>query len=68
MPQSRRRFGLKLAGASFTALFLATIFVLMWMTAHYRAEFDWTTTGRNSLSAPSVALLRRLHRPVEIRA
>ncbi|MHB1585556.1 MAG: GldG family protein [Acidiferrobacteraceae bacterium] len=68
MTSPRSRIGLKLAGTGFSVLFLSMIFVLMWISAHYHKEFDWTATGRNSLSAPSVALLRRLHQPVEIRA
>ncbi|MHB1950891.1 MAG: GldG family protein [Acidiferrobacteraceae bacterium] len=68
MASARTKLGLKVAGTGFSVLFLIVIFLLMSISARYHREFDWTATGRNSLSAPSVALLRRLHGPIEIRA
>lgn len=68
MANPRPRLQLRLAHLSFVALFLGAIFILMWISARYRVEFDWTATGRNSLSAQSVAVLNKLQKPVEIRA
>jgi len=64
----RARLMLRLQGALFVVLFLGVIGLLAWASARYSVQFDWTATGRNTLSEPSRRLLERLHGPIEITA
>lgn len=54
------RLQLRLAGASYVALVVFIVGVLMWLSTLYRAEFDLTRSGRNSLSPASIEVLKRL--------
>lgn len=63
-----RRFQLRLANLVFLLLFVCVASVLLWLTARYSVSSDWTAGHRNSLSAPSAALVRTLHDPVTITA
>jgi ABC-type uncharacterized transport system involved in gliding motility auxiliary subunit len=60
------RFQLRLAGASFIALVVFIAAVLMWLSTLYRAEFDLTRSGRNSLSPASIEVLKRLTEPLRV--
>jgi ABC-type uncharacterized transport system involved in gliding motility auxiliary subunit len=64
--KSRRQ--LRVATASFTFLVLCIAGLLMWLTHLYRWDVDLTRSGRNSLSPASVKLLKRLDKPVRIKA
>ena len=64
----RSRLQLRLTTASFVALFLAAVGLLMWLSSQYHAEFDWTRSGRNSVSDATIAVLERLDKPVRVSA
>lgn len=59
---------LRLQGAAFAALFLASIGLLAWLSTRYHYSADWTANGRHTLSAASIGLLQQLDAPVEITA
>ncbi|MHB8254217.1 MAG: GldG family protein [Acidiferrobacter sp.] len=53
------------------------VFILLWLLVaglalyagdRYRYEADWTATGRNSLTAPSIGIVKALRGPVTIEA
>jgi len=52
----------------FVLLFLAVMALLAWLSTRYNYQADWTSNGRNTLSAASVALLRDLSGPLRITA
>lgn len=61
----------------FAAIANQTVFILLWVVVaglvlfasdRYHYQADWTATGRNSLSAPSVAIVKALHKPVTVEA
>jgi ABC-type uncharacterized transport system involved in gliding motility auxiliary subunit len=54
--------------AVFVLLMLSIIGMLAWLSEHYKARWDWTAAGRNTLTEPSRVLLRRLDDPIEITA
>lgn len=55
-----------LQGWSFTILFLVIAGLLGWISTRYNKEFDWTATGRHTLSEASVKVLEKLEGPVNI--
>ena len=65
-PSVRRR--LKLQQWLFLLLFGLVIGLLAWLSNRYVIRADWTSAGRNTLSAPSQALLTRLSESVHITA
>ncbi|MBC7160982.1 MAG: GldG family protein [Immundisolibacter sp.] len=58
------RFALRLQGAVALLLFLAVIGLLGYLAHTYDRRFDWTATGRNSLSDASRQVLEKLPEPV----
>jgi ABC-type uncharacterized transport system involved in gliding motility auxiliary subunit len=64
----RSRLQLRLTTASFVVLFLAAVGMVMWLSSEYHAQFDWTRSGRNSVSEATLAVLERLDKPVHISA
>jgi len=50
----------------FTLLFAGVIGLLAWLSTQYSVQSDWTANNRNSLSAPSITLLSKLSKPIEI--
>lgn len=52
--------------ALFVALWLIAITLALYAAARFRYTADWTATGRNSLSAPSRAIVKALRGPVDI--
>jgi len=64
----KSKIGLRLQRYSFTALFLAVIGLLAWLSTQYVHEADWTASGRNSLAEDSVRALALFKEPVQISA
>ncbi len=64
----RLRTRLRLESYAFVALLLAAVALAGWLTQRYGWEADWSAGARNSLSAPSAALLATLDQPVSITA
>lgn len=58
------RFALRLQGALSLLLFLAVIGLLGYLAHSYDQRFDWTASGRNSLSEASRKVLDTLPAPV----
>ena len=54
--------------ALFVVLLLTIVGMLAWLSEHYKARWDWTAAGRNTLTEPSRLLLRRLDDRIEITA
>ncbi len=48
------------ADGVYAALLLAILLTAGWLTARHDSYFDWTASGRNSLTPDSVAVLERL--------
>ncbi|HET9122851.1 MAG TPA: DUF4350 domain-containing protein [Acidiferrobacteraceae bacterium] len=67
MVRPRFRTQLRLANVSFVLLLCAAVGVLMVLSARYPARWDWTATGRNSLSPASAQLLKTLQGPITVR-
>lgn len=57
---------LLLQGWSFTILFLAIAGLLGWLSTRYNKEFDWTATGRHTLTEASAKVLGKLEAPLNI--
>ena len=55
-------------GIIFHALLLALVVALAWLSTRHALDFDWTAAKRNSISAPTVELLRRIDGPVAVTA
>lgn len=68
--QANRAFRVRLTiqGGIFLALFLALVMLLAYASRDYRAEWDVTRNARNSLSQPTLDLLRQLDGPVSVTA
>lgn len=66
--QAGRAFRIRLTIQSglFTALFLAIVMLLAFMAREYRQEWDVTRNARNSLSQPTLDVLRQLDGPVSV--
>ena len=54
--------------AVFVILVITIAGMLAWLSEHYKARWDWTAAGRNTLTEPSRLLLARLTDPIEITA
>jgi len=52
----------------FTTLFLILVGLLAWLSQRYYTEWDWTATGRHTLSEASRKVLQTLEGPVTITA
>jgi ABC-type uncharacterized transport system involved in gliding motility auxiliary subunit len=59
---------LQFATATFVFLVLCVAGLLLWLSHLYHFDADLTRNGRNSLSPASVAVLKRLDKPVRIDA
>lgn len=57
---------LRLQNILFVLLVAAVVGLLAWATERHRYEFDMTWGKRNSLTPPSVALIKQLDEPLEI--
>jgi ABC-type uncharacterized transport system involved in gliding motility auxiliary subunit len=66
--QSASRFGLRLQGVIAVALFVAIVGLLGYLSHRYDRRFDWTASGRNSLSDASRQVLAKLPEPVTVTA
>ncbi len=62
--KSRRQ--LRLQSWAFLILFLAVMGLLATISVLYHAEFDWTATGRHTLSEASIKVLERMPEPLLI--
>jgi len=62
--KSRRQ--LRIQSWAFLILFLAVMGLLAAISVFYHAEFDWTATGRHTLSNASVKVLERMPEPLLI--
>jgi ABC-type uncharacterized transport system involved in gliding motility auxiliary subunit len=62
------RTRLRLDNLVFTVLFLGVVGLLAWLSIEYDYRADWTASGRNTLSAASIAVLERLDGPVTVTA
>ena len=63
---SSSRFALRLQGVVALLLFLAVIGLLGYLGYTYDRRFDWTASGRNSLSQASRQVLDKLPEPVTV--
>lgn len=52
----------------FVVLWLLVAALALYAAARFHYVADWTVNGRNSLSRPSVRIVKSLHAPVDIRA
>ena len=69
MQASRRlRIRLTIQSWAFLALFLALVMLLAYIAGEYRKEWDVTRGARNSLSQPTLDVLRQLDGPVSVTA
>lgn len=59
---------IRLQNIVFTCLFVGILALLAWLSTQYSFQSDWTSNGRNSLSAPSIILLEKLDQAIEITA
>ncbi|MBI5451082.1 MAG: GldG family protein [Gammaproteobacteria bacterium] len=64
----RSRRLIRIQNVVFVALFAALLGLLAWVSSLYNYQADWTATGRNTLSAASVAVLKQMKGPVHITA
>ncbi len=62
----RRR--MRLQSTVTVVLFLLVMGLLGWLSTRYHWQFDWTASGKNTLSVASVELLRQLDGSVQIDA
>ncbi len=62
----KTRLQIRLQNIVFVLLFLAAIGLIAWLSQRYEVEYDWTATGRNTLSDTSIAVLQRIPGPVDI--
>ena len=60
------RLTLRASQLTFLVLFLVAVGLAAWLSRTYHLSYDWTQNGRNTLSAPSIALLKRLDKPISI--
>ncbi len=65
---ARYRTHLKAQNASFVILFLAVVFLLAWFSRQYSAEWDWSSSSRNTLSVASTQLLDTIDGTITITA
>ncbi|HLF97947.1 MAG TPA: GldG family protein [Methylococcaceae bacterium] len=57
---------IRLQNLLFTVLFLGAVGLAGWLSTRYSAQFDWTASGRNTLSEASVKVLELVKEPVSI--
>ncbi len=62
--KSRRT--LRIQGWIFTILFIAVIGLIGWLSTRYNHEFDWTATGRHTLTDASATVLEKFDGPINI--
>ena len=62
------RLALRLQSATFIILFFVAVGLLAWLSMRYHHQYDWTASGRHTLSPASVELLRTLPDPITITA
>lgn len=62
----RTRLLIRLQNAMFVVSLLLVVVLVGWLGVRYNLKWDWTATGRNSLSEVSKALLERVDGPVRI--
>lgn len=62
-----RRLNRLAADLVFALLLIVVVLLAGWLLARHERSWDWTLSGRNSLSAESLAVLEALEAPVEIR-
>jgi hypothetical protein len=62
------RIRLTIQSWAFLALFLALVMLLAYIAGEYRKEWDVTRGARNSLSQPTLDVLRQLDGPVSVTA
>ena len=65
---SRTRIVAGVQTAVFVILVITIAGMLAWLSEHYKARWDWTAAGRNTLTEPSRLLLARLTDAIEITA
>ncbi|ORU93537.1 MAG: ABC transporter [Cycloclasticus sp. symbiont of Bathymodiolus heckerae] len=59
---------IRLQNIIFTVLFVGILGLLAWLSTQYSIQSDWTANSKNSLSAPSLTLLKKLDKPITITA
>ncbi len=65
-PLRRARLQTRLQSAVFVVLLLVVVGLIGWLGTRYNLKWDWTATGRNSLSEVSTALLKQIDEPVQV--
>ncbi len=65
---SKTRLQHKLNSALMFVLLIGLAIVLAWLSNRYEKQFDWTASGRHSLSSTSQELLKKIEGPIEITA
>lgn len=65
---AKTRRHLRINSTLFAVFLIGIAGMLAWLSTRYGITADWTSTGRHTLSEASAALLKRLHKPVEITA
>jgi hypothetical protein len=65
---STTRVMLKAQSAAFVLLLFVVVGLLAWISNRFVLQFDWTSSGRNTLSEASQRLLDELEGPVQITA
>ncbi len=58
----------QLATVVFLLLLLVVVGLLQWLTNSYHWRFDWTQSGRNTLSQASIIAVKRLQGPIKVTA
>jgi ABC-type uncharacterized transport system involved in gliding motility auxiliary subunit len=64
----KTRLQLRIQSGLFVILFIAFIGLLAWLSTQYSFSLDLTQSQRNSLSEPTVRLLKSIDQPVKITA
>jgi ABC-type uncharacterized transport system involved in gliding motility auxiliary subunit len=67
-PPTRQRWLRRLNSLVFYLLLAAAVGLAGWLSLSYQLQWDWTASGRNSLSESTGTLLSRLEGPLEITA
>lgn len=65
---SRSRLQFRLNSALMFLLLIGAAIVLAWLSQRYDQQFDWTATGRHTLSETSREVLEKIDGPVDITA
>jgi ABC-type uncharacterized transport system involved in gliding motility auxiliary subunit len=65
---TRTRVMLRAQSATFVLLLFVVVGLLAWVSNRFVLQFDWTSSGRNTLSKASKMLLDELDGPVQITA